>query len=47
MADVLASRSEEGRVRLRKAQESCQEAKNLGCPNGETFKVGDLKSLSE
>ena len=34
--DALAYGGDEGRVRLRKAQGSCQRTLILGCPNGET-----------
>ena len=34
--DALASRAEEGRGTLRKASGSRVQAKNRGCPNGET-----------
>lgn len=47
MVDVLASRSEEGRSRLRKATVSCQRAHNRGCPNGATFYVEDVGLVCE
>ena len=40
--DALASRSEEGRGKLRKAPGICKQELIRRCPNGETRQVEDL-----
>ena len=45
--DALAGRGDEGRIRLRKARGSCQEALIPGYPNGETRPVERLVTSFE